>query len=365
MSTQCDFDVLIAGAGPTGMSAGIALHDFGFRVGLIDRHEKGLDFSRAVLCNSHALRALKPFGIADKISRAGFPFLSMAIREPCGVILEGPVGEPDSDGIRPISLPQLETERCLLEGLAERGIKVVHPLRLVSFTQNDNNVVSTVEGPDGIHRLTSAYLLGADGSHSRVREGLGLDYHRTAEPLAMYSQDAVLAWEGQPDLGIWILDSGAAIAMRLGENRVRFAATSRLTFEELGFSNLIKQTTWESDFDVFFAQVTRYGEKRVWIAGDAAHIHSPVGGRGMNMGIADGIRFAEAVRDGDFGAYAAERHAVSSGWVRKNRLFTTLVSDQSVKGRSFRRVIRGGFGLFSRLQGDQAAQKLFAAITQG
>jgi 2-polyprenyl-6-methoxyphenol hydroxylase-like FAD-dependent oxidoreductase len=365
MNTQCDFDVLIAGAGPTGMSAGIALHDFGFRVGLIDRHEKGLDFSRAILCNAHTLRALKPFGIADKIARAGCPFMSMAVRGPGGVILEGAVGEPEADGIRPISLPQLDTERCLQEGLAERGITVMRPLRLVSFTQNDTHVISTVEGPEGLHRLTSAYLLGADGAHSRVREGLGLDYHQTAKPLAMYSQDAVLAFDGQPDLGIWILDSGAVIAMRLGDNRVRFAATSRLSFEALGFSDLIQQTTWESEFDVFFAQVTRYGEKRVWIAGDAAHIHSPIGGRGMNMGIADGIRFAEAVRGGDFVAYAAERHAVSSGWVRKNRLFTTLISDQSVKGRNVRRLLRGGLGLLSRLQGNQAAQKVFTAMTQG
>jgi len=83
------------------------------------------------------------------------------------------------------------------------------------------------------------------------------------------------------------------------------------------------------------------------------------------MGIADGIRFAEAVRDGDFKGYASDRHQVSGPWVRKNRLFTTLVSDASFKGSAFRRVIRTGYRTASRVLGSKAAQKIFAAMAQG
>ena len=128
MSISLDCDVLIAGAGPTGMSAAIALHDFGFKVMIIDRHESGLDFSRAILVNSRALRALKPFGIDEKIGKAEAPFTSMAIRGLRGDILSGAVGDPSPDGIRPISLPQLDTEHCLNEGLSERGLQVERPL---------------------------------------------------------------------------------------------------------------------------------------------------------------------------------------------------------------------------------------------
>lgn len=365
MSNSLDCDVLIAGAGPTGMSAAIALHDFGFKVIVIDRHESGLDFSRAILVNSSALRALKPFGISDKIQKAGTPFSSMAIRGPHGDLVSGAVGDPASDGIRPISLPQLETERCLNEGLLERGIQVQRPLTLSAFEQTESHVESVVEGPEGTRILRSAYLLGADGAHSIVREGLAIDHHRTPEPLGMYSQDAVLSWDDEPDLVIWILEDGAVMAMRIGKDRVRFAATNRSVFESLGLGSRIQKTTWESDFEVYFAQVDTYGRDRVWIAGDAAHIHSPIGGRGMNMGIADGIRFAEAVRDGDFKGYASDRHQVSGPWVRKNRLFTTLVSDASFKGSAFRRVIRTGYRTASRVLGSKAAQKIFAAMAQG
>ncbi len=365
MTISLDCDVLIAGAGPTGMSAAIALHDFGFKVMIIDRHESGLDFSRAILVNSSALRALKPFGIDEKIGKAGVPFTSMAIRGLRGDILSGAVGDPSPDGIRPISLPQLDTEHCLNEGLSERGLQVERPLSLISFQQDETKVESVVEGPSGPRTLTSRYLLGADGAHSKVRQILGIDHHRTPEPLEMYSQDAILAWEGEPDLVIWILDSGAVMAMRIGKDRVRFAATTRATFEELGLSPRIQKTTWESDFEVHFAQVDTYGQDRVWIAGDASHIHSPIGGRGMNMGIADGIRFAEAVRDGNFEAYAADRHQVSGPWVRKNRRFTTLVSDSSFKGRAFRTLLRAGYRTVSMVLGGKAAQTIFSAIAQG
>jgi 2-polyprenyl-6-methoxyphenol hydroxylase-like FAD-dependent oxidoreductase len=332
---------------------------------IIDRHESGLDFSRAILVNSSALRALKPFGIDEKIGKAGVPFTSMAIRGLRGDILSGAVGDPSPDGIRPISLPQLDTEHCLNEGLFERGLQVERPLSLISFQQDETKVESVVEGPSGPRTLTSRYLLGADGAHSKVRQILGIDHHRTPEPLEMYSQDAILAWEGEPDLVIWILDSGAVMAMRIGKDRVRFAATTRATFEELGLSPRIQKTTWESDFEVHFAQVDTYGQDRVWIAGDASHIHSPIGGRGMNMGIADGIRFAEAVRDGNFEAYAADRHQVSGPWVRKNRRFTTLVSDSSFKGRAFRTLIRAGYRTVSMVLGGKAAQTIFSAIAQG
>lgn len=365
MTISFDCDVLIAGAGPTGMSAAIALHDFGFKVIIMDRHETGLDFSRAILVNSSALRALKPFGIHEKIQKVGVPFTSMAIRGPGGDILSGSVGNPSPDGIRPISLPQLQTEKCLNEGLFERGIGIQRPLTLVSFQQDASKVESVVEGPQGTRTITSRYLLGADGAHSKVRQLLNIDHHRTPEPLGMYSQDAILPWEGEPDLVIWILDSGAVMAMRIGKDRVRFAATTRASFEELGLTQRIQKSTWESDFDVHFAQVDTYGQNRVWIAGDAAHIHSPIGGRGMNMGIADGIRFAEAVRDEDFKAYAADRHRVSGPWVRKNQRFTTLVSDHSIKGRAFRSLIRAGYRTASKVLGGKAAQKIFSVIAQG
>lgn len=133
----------------------------------------------------------------------------------------------------------------------------------------------------------------------------------------------------------------------------------------LGISSQIQETTWESEFDVYFAQVDSYGDGRVWLAGDAAHVHSPVGGRGMNMGIADGIRFAEALVKNDLAGYQADRHAVSSDWVRKNQLFTEIMTDRSIKGKLGRSLVRSIFRIANIIFGKNAAKKIFQAIAVG
>jgi 2-polyprenyl-6-methoxyphenol hydroxylase-like FAD-dependent oxidoreductase len=103
----------------------------------------------------------------------------------------------------------------------------------------------------------------------------------------------------------------------------------------------------------------------VWLAGDAAHVHSPVGGRGMNMGIADGVRFAQAVKDGDFSAYEKDRHTVAEAWVKKNRVFTEVMSDQAIKGMMGRLCVRTAFRMLSMVDPKHAAQRVFSAIALG
>lgn len=365
MSQNVNFDVLIVGAGPTGMSAAIALHDAGYRVLIIDKHEKRLEFSRAILVNSQTLALLKPYGIADKIMRKGRVFSSITINGPNGAIIDGELATDNSASVHPTGLPQLSTEECLAEGIAERGIDIRRPCTLKSFDQKEDHVDSIVEVNHEYFSVRSTYLLGADGFHSTVREGLGISYNQSVDPILMYSQDAILDWSDRSDVNIWILGSGAAIALKIGDNKVRFAATNKETFLALGLSDKIETTPWESEFDVYFAQVSTYGDRLVWLAGDAAHVHSPVGGRGMNMGIADGIRFAQAVIDKDMAGYQHDRHAVSDYWVRKNKLFTQLMSDKSVKGQIGRTFVRSIFKIVSLTSGKNAAKRIFEAIAVG
>ncbi len=365
MSSDLDCDVLIAGAGPTGMSAAIALHDAGYRVIIIDKHAKGLAFSRAILVNSQTLSLLKPLGVADKIMAQGQRFRSITIQGVDGTLLEGHVGDSTDSEIRPTLLPQLTTEQCLLEGLLERGIRVNRPAELKTLHQFETHVESLVNFGEEIQTIRSSYLLGADGAHSAVRQSLGIDYHRSKRPLLMYSQDAEMDWTGRSDVMIWVLETGAAIAIRMGPRKIRFAATSKATFQALGLEDQIEKTTWESEFDVYFAQVKSYGDRRVWLAGDAAHVHSPIGGRGMNMGIADGVRFAKGLLDGDLSGYQRDRHAVSAGWVRKNQRLTELMTDTTFKGRLARAGVRSLFKVVARVAGANAGKKIFEAIAVG
>ena len=365
MSNETDYDVLIVGAGPTGMSAALALHDYGYKIKIIDKYEKGLSFSRAILVNSQTLNLLKPYGVSDKIMQIGFPFSSITINGPSGVIIDGRVDFENNSAVHPTSLPQLDTERCFQEALAQREITITRPCILKSFEQYDNHVEAFFEDNAKYQPIRAKYLLGADGFHSTVRNQLGIYYNQSADSLMMYSQDADIDWSNNSDVTIWILNTGAVLAFKIGNNKVRFAATNKESFEALEMTNRIQKTTWESDFAVYFAQVSRYGDRRVWLAGDAAHVHSPVGGRGMNMGIADGIRYARAVAENDFAGYQRDRHAVSESWVKKNRLFTEIMSDKSLKGLVSRALVRQLFSLVGIISGQSAAKKIFNAIAVG
>ena len=365
MTESIECDVLIAGAGPTGMATAIALHDSGYNVQIIDKHETGLSFSRAILVNPGSLRLLEPYGVSKEIINQGRVVASLTINGPDGAIIDGAVSAPDSDAFYPTALAQLDTEKCFQQSLAQRGIAVSRPSILKLFTQKDGFVESIIESNFSYHTVRSRYLLGADGFHSTVRKGLMIDNHQSIAPLKMYSQDAIIDWAGKSDVVIWIMPTGAVIAIRCGEKSVRFAATNKQTFDSLGFSYRIEKTTWESTFDVYFAQVSKYGIGRVWLAGDAAHVHSPVGGRGMNMGIADGLRFAQAVRDGDFSAYEIERHSVAQEWVKRNRLFTEIMSDNTMKGVMGRLCVRAMFRILSMFDQKNAARRVFSAIALG
>ncbi|MFM9154348.1 MAG: FAD-dependent oxidoreductase [Methylocystis sp.] len=258
MSEKLDCDVLIAGAGPTGMSAAIALTQAGYRVDLIDKHKDRLSFSRAILVNSHTLKLLNPYGVSEKIVRCGRPFKSITIYGPSQTLIEGEFQRSDMDYIQPTALPQLETESCFTERLQEKGVAIKRPQELKAFIDKREYVESFISTSNGDQRVISRYLLGADGFHSIVRQGLSIKYDQSASPIQMYSQDSVIDWSSKSDLTIWILDSGAAIAMKIGHNMVRFAATNFETFQALGVTDKIEKTTCESYFDVYFAQVDSY-----------------------------------------------------------------------------------------------------------
>jgi 2-polyprenyl-6-methoxyphenol hydroxylase-like FAD-dependent oxidoreductase len=354
-----DSDVLIAGGGPTGMAAALALADLGHSVHIIDKHAHGLDFSRAILVNSSTLAGLAPFGVADAIAARGRPVETLAFRGPSGALASGRLER--IEGPRPIFLPQLDTEACLREALAARGIAVERPCELTSLTQDGDGVTAILKGSSA-RAFRARYLLGADGFHSRVRAALGIPFRALGPDVTMYSADVTMTPPFAEDGCIFLMPEGAGMALRFRDRKVRLAGTSRAVFDALGYGKLIEATTWESEFAAHFAVAERYGEGRVWLAGDAAHVHSPVGGRGMNMGIADGLRLARAVHDGDFRSYAQERRKVADGWVRLNQRLTSLVGRPGASGRWLRLGMRSALRAASLVAGERVAQTMFREI---
>jgi 2-polyprenyl-6-methoxyphenol hydroxylase-like FAD-dependent oxidoreductase len=334
-------DVLIAGAGPTGMAAALALSGSGKSILIIDKHEKGLGFSRAIFINPDTLKALEPYGVTQKIAARGRPVRSIAVSGSKGLILDADFSMQDyKNKIRPINLAQLDTEQCMKEALEEKNSFIERPWQLVHFTQDAEGVTATLQNTlkTGETKTVRAdYLLGCDGFHSVTREILGIKMETKELDRNMLGIDVEMDWNYKGDVSSWLTGEGGIIAIRLGENLVRFGAMPMSMLKKVKELAGDGQIIWQREFGIHFAYVKQYGRGRVWLAGDAAHVHSPVGGRGLNHGIADGLRLGKAVLDGDFGSYEQERSRINIAWVKANRRLTTFIVKQSFFGIVSRR----------------------------
>ena len=359
-----DVDVLIVGAGPTGMSTALAAHQQGLSVKIIDKHAKGLSYSRAILVNPHTLQLLKPFGVADRIIQRGQLIQSLCMRTFDGVIVSGDI-PPVPQQLPSVGLAQLSTEQCFIEALAERGIHIQRPAQMFNFTQDAQGVTAYLNTADSAEpqAIRSRYLIGADGFSSRTRQLLNIDYHQTDLPYQLQVQDIALEWPFREDLALWLEDVGVVMAFKLSDHVVRFAGTDLSLIHRIPELPAIDHIIWQSNFDVHFAQVKEYGHGRVWLAGDAAHVHSPIGGRGMNMGIADGIALGNALATGAFDEYAEQRHKITGAWVKQNRILTKLLTDTGPTGQFKRRAARTVLRAASGLLGDKLAQVVFRRMT--
>ena len=346
--------VLVVGAGPTGLAAAITLARMGARVRIIDLADAATTLSKALVLWRRSLLTLDaavPFerflGHGSAVRGARF-FEDGAL----GPVLEMPRGDHE---LPPgVLLPQADTERILGETLASLGIEVERSTRLVEFAPHADGVACDLEGPRGRERIEVAWLLGCDGAHSTVRHGLGVAFPGESVPRRWILGDIEIAVEDgvnphrpaceeertlQP--GWMHLDGGrhgTCAIFPMNEHRYRVIfdggpadehATPRevtegeiagLLHERTRLQWRIVRSHWLAEFKVNERQVERYVHGRVLLCGDAAHVHSPAGGQGMNTGLQDAVnaawKVALAVRgEADpslVESYHAERHPVGA-----------------------------------------------------
>lgn len=336
--------VLIAGAGPTGLAAALFLTRAGVSVHIVDPAVEPTTTSKALAVNPQTLQLLKPTGVSARVLEQGQPIACIRIAR------EGQVTatlRPHWDRIapgRPMTiLPQARTEALLAQALADLGVRPERGVGLTGLTQDDAGVTATLSTGETV---TAALLLGADGAHSAVRHALGLDFPGDGSPRPWDLMDVDI--EGAP------ADEGRVEFQRAGP--IVVLPFSGETFRLIGFGgDLIPrlpagwragQVRWQSEFKVSHRMVPTMAVGRVALAGDAAHIHSPIGGRGMNLGIEDAWVFAacaaDALKSGDPGRiadYARVRHPIDSGWVATSRKLTAFVADQSPRARFLKRIV--------------------------
>ena len=311
-----DTEVLVAGGGPTGLMLALGLASRGIACRVVDRAPVRSDRSRALVVHARSLELLQKLGIADELIAAGRRTMAANLFINGRQALRFAFGEVGrvTDTPFPFTLlvSQVDTERVLEKRLAALGTHVERPLELLGFDEDADGVRARLRRGDGREEeLRARYIVGCDGAHSAVRKGAGLSFEGAAYPQDFVLADMRVDWENDDDaLYIFVSRAGLLAVFPFAEpGSYRLIATrSESVPDDAGDPSLdelreiVRQTSpipmelrdprWLARFRLHHRAANHYRAGRAFVAGDAAHIHSPAGGQGMNTGIQDAANLA-------------------------------------------------------------------------
>ena len=362
---QSPVDVLIIGAGPTGLALATQLQQYGTRYRIIDRSFDRAQESRALAVQARTLECLDTVGLADPLVARGRTSTRLVLHLGARTVAEVRLGEFDSVDTRyPFILfvSQAETELLLNNHLGSAGMTVERGVELIEFAASESYVECRLRDANDREELVrTSYLVGCDGAHSAVRKGAGLSFAGGSYPQDFVLGDveadgplepgAINSFPGRGGFAVFFPlgqpTTWRVIAMSAdrhqGDPADETAVTSALSLADLqGLvdppterSVRLRDPAWLTRFHLHHRQISHYRAGRVFLAGDAAHIHSPVGAQGMNTGIQDAWNLGWKLA------------LVSRGLARDNILDTYELERWPV-GRFLLRYTDRIFGIFTR-----------------
>ncbi len=345
-------NVLIAGAGPVGLTAGVELARRGIDARIIDRRSGGSTLSRAVGINPRSLEILTPSGVTEELLAQGVSYEQVRIYRGDKIWAELPLtAAPIQHGYNiMLGLPQDHTEGILRDAFLKLGGEITYSAELADLSQTDSQV--TAQLSDG-RKLSADYLIGADGIRSATREAIGIKYHCQPLPDVWSIADVEVSnWPHLKSATICMMP-GARLAaiIPIGGTRLRFVSNTEDALLDFPIDLDVTEVHRKASFRVSLCHVEQYNKGRVFLAGDAAHSQSPAGGRGMNLGISDAADLAARIADGGLSGYTASRLAegkiVMEGAERLRKLLTT-------KNKFKHALTLGGLKLVSKVPALQA-----------
>jgi len=357
--------VAIVGAGPTGLAAAAALAAAGQDHVIVDRLPQPLPYSRGATMQSLTLEVLEPSGLTGEMVARGLPVDKVYFSQRDRRLAVIDLGKLPTKYPYILMIPQAVTEEVLESRVERTGGKVRRGHELVGLDQDGAGVTLTF---DTGWTLRADYVVGADGLESRVRELVGIDMAGGTYPMTLAVADVRLDWsparEEQYAFAGFTGPTGRIVVTPLPDGQHRFGAVleagaPRPTLE--GVQELLDrcgpsgvtalEMSWSSRFQAHHRHAARYRSGRVFLAGDAAHVNSPSGGHGLNLGIQDGINLARKLTDVRNGAdpamldgYEAERRRIAAKVIGFTHRSTSLGLGRSALRRRLRPYLLGATG---------------------
>jgi 2-polyprenyl-6-methoxyphenol hydroxylase-like FAD-dependent oxidoreductase len=334
--TSASVSVLIIGAGPTGLVLALWLAKLGVKVRIIDKAAESGTTSRALAVQARTLELYRQLDLADFVVEHGHkvPAVNLWVKgEPAARLAFEAIGKDLTAYPFLEIFPQDEHERLLIERLEKFGVSVERQTELTHFREEGGRVIARLRGPDGHEEDCQAqYIAGCDGARSVVREILGTGYPGGTYRQIFYVADVEAAGPAVNGELHADLDEADFLAVfpLAGQGRARLIGTvrderadhaERLKFEDVSSRAIehlkvqVKKVNWFSTYHVHHRVAEHFRKGRAFLLGDAAHIHSPAGGQGMNTGIGDAVNLAwklaavlaDSAPDSLLDTYEAER----------------------------------------------------------
>lgn len=343
--------ILIVGAGPTGLSLAIALRQRGARVIVIDRQPHGANTSRAAVIHARTLQVLEQLGVTAKLLEEGIIVPKFRVRDRDRLLLDIDFGELPGRYPFTLMLPQEQTEAILRARLREVGVEVRWSTELDIVDQQGDRLVAHLKSAAGNIEMHASWVVGCDGLHSKVREEAEIPFvggtYRQEFVLADVDMDWPLA---RSEVDLFFAPRGLMVVAPLPHDRYRVVATAskppeqpdmsfiQRLLDERGTSSepgRINNVIWSSRFHVHHRLAANVISGSIILCGDAAHVHSPAGGQGMNTGIQDAVSLADPLLHAMNGdrtpllAWADARQKVARSVVRLTDRMTRLATLRS------------------------------------
>jgi len=355
-------DVLIVGAGPTGLALATTLQQSGVDHLLVDALETAQNTSRAGVVHPHTLEMLETIGVTAPLSAQGIKVADFTVRDRDQPLLGISYAALPSAFRHMLLVPQSTTEAVLQARLGDLGGRVHRGVAALRVTTDTDGTAVQVSTRDGVQTIRARYVVGADGMHSVIREAAGIAFRGEAYGESFVLADVHMDWPmGRNEVSLFFSPAGLVVVALLPDGSYRVVATVEDAPEEPGIA-LIQQLldargplanparvtslVWSSRFRVHHRLAESYRKGPILLMGDAAHVHSPAGGQGMNAGLVDAVVLGEAltrvVRDGApdrvLDDYAAIRRPAAKMVLALASRLTRMATVRSGMGRRVRNV---------------------------